>query len=351
MKSYRIAEFGQPLRCEDTTVPTPTGSEVLLEVRAAGVCHTDLHVWHGGYDLGGGKFLKMSDRGVNLPHTMGHETVGVVIATGPAAKGVNVGETMLVYPWIGCGECANCGSGNENLCLSAPRYLGIFRTGGYSTHLVVPDVRYLVPIGDLDPAQAAPYACAGLTAYSAIKRLGEIVHDGPIVLIGAGGLGLMALSVLGALGAKGAVVVDLDESKRSAATQAGALLSVDPRDEAVSEKISAAIGGAPRAVIDFVGAPATIKLGTSLLAKGGSCIVVGLVGGEVTLSIPPFPLRAVSLTGSFVGNLTELHELMTLVREGKVKAIPIDRRPLEEVNSALQDLEAGQLVGRAVLVP
>jgi D-arabinose 1-dehydrogenase-like Zn-dependent alcohol dehydrogenase len=351
MKSYRIAEFGKPLRCEETTVPEPAGAEVLLQVRAAGVCHTDLHVWHGGYDLGGGKFLKMSERGVHLPHTMGHETVGVVVAAGPTAQGVKIGETMLVYPWIGCGECAHCKSGDENLCLAAPRYLGIFRAGGYSTHIVVPDARYLVPIGDLDPVQAAPYACAGLTAFSAIKKLGKIVHDGPIVLIGAGGLGLMALSLLEAVGAKGAVVVDIDETKRAAARDAGAIATIDPRDEKAAEKISAAIGGAARAVIDFVGAPPTVKLGASILGKGGVCVLVGLVGGEVTLSIPPFPLRAISLSGSFVGNLAELHELMALVREGRVKAIPIVQTSLDKVNSALEELEAGRLVGRAILVP
>jgi propanol-preferring alcohol dehydrogenase len=351
LKSYRIEAFGAPLACVEIATPSPSGTEVLLEVRAAGVCHTDLHVWEGGYDLGGGRFLKMSERGVSLPHTLGHETVGRVVALGPQAGGVALGETRLVYPWIGCGACANCRAGEEQLCTGGPRFLGIFRDGGYATHLLVPHPRYLVDITGLTAEEAAPLACAGLTAFGAVKKLGRVVAEAPILVIGAGGLGLMCLAVLRALEARGAVVVDLDAAKRAAALQAGALAAFDPQAPDAAAAIAEALGGPAAAAIDFVGSPQTVRLGVDHLAKGGTCIVVGLLGGEITLSIPPFPLRAIAVAGSFVGSLSDLRELIGLVQAGKVPRIPLVTRPLETADATLHDLGAGRLVGRAVLVP
>jgi propanol-preferring alcohol dehydrogenase len=222
MKSYDVAEFGSPLQLFERPTPKPAGTEVLLRVRAAGVCHTDLHIWDGHYDLGGGKRLNLTDRGVRLPLTLGHETVGEVLELGPEAHGVNPNDRVLVFPWIGCGNCAVCKRGEEQLCL-APRCLGIYRAGGYGDHILVPHPRYLLDIGDLSPVQAAPYACSGLTAYGALKKIGALLAEMPILIIGAGGLGLMCLTLLGAMGAKGALVADIDANKRDAALAAGAL--------------------------------------------------------------------------------------------------------------------------------
>jgi D-arabinose 1-dehydrogenase-like Zn-dependent alcohol dehydrogenase len=350
MENYLIESFGQTLRYAKLETPRPTGTQVLLEVQACGVCHTDLHVWHGGYDLGGGRFLKMSDRGLKLPHTLGHETVGRVAAVGDQVKDLAVNGHYLVYPWIGCGECVNCRDEHENLCTNTPRYMGIFSPGGYSSHVLVPHPKYLVDIGHLDPKQVAPMACAGLTTYSAINKVGARIHDKPLVIIGAGGLGLMALGILSALGGKG-VVLDVDANKRAAALKAGALAALDANAPDINAQILAAVGAAPDAVIDFVGAPATVQLGCAVLAKGGRCIVVGLVGGEVTLSIPPIALRAISLEGSFVGTLEEMRQLMALVKAGKIPELPIVARPLSSAAETLSELEAGKLIGRAVLVP
>jgi D-arabinose 1-dehydrogenase-like Zn-dependent alcohol dehydrogenase len=351
MENYQVESFGGPLALAQRDTPVPTGKQVLVKVQACGVCHTDLHVWHGGYDLGGGKFLKMSDRGLKLPHTLGHETVGTVVAAGNEASHIKPDTSYLVYPWIGCGECINCRDEHENLCTSTPRYMGVFSPGGYSTHVLVPDAKYLVDIGSLDPKQVAPMACAGLTTFSAVKRLGERIKDKPLLIIGAGGLGLMALGMVKALGGKGAVVLDIDPAKREAALKAGALAALDSSSADINAQITAAVGGAPDAVIDFVGAPATVQLGCAVLGKGGRCIVVGLVGGEATLSIPPFALRAISLEGSFVGTLAEMKELMALAQAGLIPEIPILERPLDQAAQTLADLEAGKLIGRAVLVP
>src|ERR1700722_15264807 len=148
MKSYQVAVFGAPLEEADAPTPTPQGAEVLLEVVAAGVCHSDLHIWEGGYDLGHGKRLSLKDRGIGLPLTMGHETAGRVVALGPEATDVAIGETYLVYPWIGCGECAVCRRGDENIC-SKPNCLGVHRNGGYADHIVAPHAKYLVSIEGL----------------------------------------------------------------------------------------------------------------------------------------------------------------------------------------------------------
>ena len=130
MISYDVAQFGAPLRRFERPTPRPQGTEVLVRTLAAGVCHSDLHLWEGGYDLGSAGRLSVADRGVSLPLTMGHEIAGEVGALGPAAAGVTVGGKYLVFPWIGCGECAVCRSGDEQLCLK-PRFLGIYRSGGY----------------------------------------------------------------------------------------------------------------------------------------------------------------------------------------------------------------------------
>ncbi|MEN4920989.1 alcohol dehydrogenase catalytic domain-containing protein, partial [Achromobacter spanius] len=228
MISYQVTAFGEPLARAERPTPAPAGGQVLLRVLAAGVCHTDIHTWEGGYDLGGGKRLSMAQRGVSLPLTLGHETVGEVVAAGPdAPPDIRPGQRRLVYPWIGCGDCKVCRRGRENLCAS-PRFLGIFRPGGYSDHIMVPDARYLVDIGDLRPEQAAPYACSGLTTYSAIRKIPpEVLAEEAVVVIGAGGLGLMCVTLLKALGCPTVVVLESDGVRRGAALAAGAHAAID----------------------------------------------------------------------------------------------------------------------------
>lgn len=350
MRRFAITRYREPLACIEVARPEPSGTEILLKVRAAGVCHTDLHLWEGGYDMGGGTMLKMADRGQVLPHTMGHETVGEIVAMGPDAEGVAIGQTRLVYPWIGCGECAVCRADSEHLC-SAPQYLGIFRPGGYADYILVKHPRYLIDIGATAPEQAAPCACSGLTAYSALKKLGPERLAQPILIVGAGGLGLMCLSLLRAMQARGAVVVDIDPVKRQAALDAGALAAIDPGAEGAAAAIAEAVGGPLRAVVDFVGSPVSWSLAMGGLAKGGLYVIVGLFGGQVTLPIASLPLRAITVSGSFVGSRPELIELMDLVKTGSVAALPIVTRPLPEADATLSDLREGRIVGRAVLVP
>ncbi|HLH75807.1 MAG TPA: alcohol dehydrogenase [Candidatus Binataceae bacterium] len=351
MRSYDLIEFNAPLRMVERPTPAPQGSEVLLRVLACGVCHSDVHLWEGFYDLGAGKRLGLADRGLRLPLTPGHENVGEVVAVGPRAQGVKVGEQVLVFPWIGCGRCSVCARGEEQLCLQ-PRSLGLFLPGGFADHLLVPEARYLFPVGDLDPVKAAPYACSGLTTYGALKKVGrELMAAQPILIIGAGGLGLMALSILKAMGGRGAIVAEIDPSKRQAALAAGALAAIDSAAPDAAAQIIAAAGAPLWAAVDLVGAPSTVRMGLDSLVKGGKLIIVGLFGGEITLPLPLIPMRATTIQGSYVGSPGELGELIELVRRTGLPAVPVTTRPLDQASDALADLHAGRLIGRAVLRP
>jgi D-arabinose 1-dehydrogenase-like Zn-dependent alcohol dehydrogenase len=350
MKSFQVCTCGEPLQCNEYPTPAPKGTEVLLKVIAAGVCHSDLHLSDGYFDLGGGKRLSVVDRGMRLPVTLGHENVGEVAAVGPDAHGVTIGDRRLVDPWMGCGECGVCRRGDEQLC-TKPTSLGVFRDGGYSDFLMVPHPRYLFDIGDIPPERAAPLACSGVTTYSALKKVGPTLTTNPVVIIGAGGLGLMCLALHKAMGGHSAVVVDIDPAKREAAKRAGAVAVIDGGANDAAKQIVAATDGGAWAAIDLVGSAATVRLGINSLAKGGKLILVGLYGGEITLSLPPFPMRAISLQGSYTGSLTETAELIELVKRTGLPPVPVATRPLTDVNAVLGELRAGKIIGRVVLTP
>jgi alcohol dehydrogenase, propanol-preferring len=349
MQSYDVCECGTPLRLVKRPTPKPAGTEVLLKVIAAGVCHSDLHLSDGYFDLGGGKRMKLEDRGMRLPLTLGHENVGEIVAAGPAAGGVKLGARMLAHPWIGCGNCKVCQRGEENLCL-AMRSLGVFSNGGYADYVIVPHPRYLIDIGELPAERVAPLACSGVTAFSALKKVGTLQSE-PTVIIGAGGLGLMCVALHKAMGGHSAIVLDIDPTKREAAMKGGARAVIDGSAADAAAQIIGATGGSAWAVIDFVGSSASARLGIDSLIKGGKYIIVGLYGGDVTLSLPPLPMRAQTIQGSYVGSLAETTELIDLVRRTGLPAVPVATRPLDDINAVLAELRAGKIVGRVVLTP
>ena len=317
MRMFQVCTCGEPLTLNEAPTPEPKGTEVLLKVLAAGVCHSDLHLADGYFDLGGGKKMSLADRGMKLPVTLGHENVGEVIALGPDAKGVKIGQRMLANPWIGCGKCAACLRGDDNLCRTM-RSLGVFINGGYATHVIVPHPRYLHDIGDLPPERAAPLACSGVTTYGALKKVATLKTE-PTVIIGAGGLGLMCLALHGKMGGHSAIVVDIDDAKLAAAKKAGAKAVVNGKAADAVQQIMklTADGAGAWAVIDVVGSSASARMGYDSLVKGGKYIVVGLYGGDLTVSLPPIPMRALTIQGSYVGSQHEMKELMELVkREG-----------------------------------
>jgi len=351
MISFDIVELGKPLVRTEHPTPQPKDHQVLVRVLAAGVCHSDLHIWHGTYDLGNGKTLSMMDRGMKLPLTPGHEIAGEVIAVGDKVKNVQIGKNYVIYPWHGCGECKVCRRGDENLCLNG-KSLGIYQPGGYSDHVLVSDSRYLVDIGDMSPVQAAPYACSGLTTYSAIRKIKEqVLKDEKVVLFGAGGLGLMAITLIKALGGAGVLVVDPDESKHAAALQAGADAVFNPRKDDIATEIKKAAGGAVWAVIDCVGSSQTIQAGQDMLTKGGQLVQIGLFGGHIDISTPFMVLKAMTYQGTYVGNLRELQELIALVKDKHLPPVATTCMHFSKAFTALLALEEGKAIGRQVLTP
>ncbi|MGM0559685.1 MAG: alcohol dehydrogenase [Pseudomonadota bacterium] len=349
MHCRQLTDFGQSLEARTRALPEPKGEEVLLRVTGAGVCHSDLHIVEGGYDLGQGRSLSFRER-IRFPLTLGHETAGDVIALGPEARGVAPGDSVLAYPWIGCGHCPVCRAGQENLCLK-PDFIGVNRDGGYADHILVPSARYLVDITGLNPARAAPLTCSGLTTYSALRKFGARLETVPTVIMGAGGLGLMALALMQRMGAADAIVVEPDARRRQAALDAGASAALDPNDENAAQAIRKAVDGQLLSVLDLVGSTASLTLALDLLDKGGQVVVVGLMGGDINLSIPYLPMRALSICGSYNGNLSELQALVELVRKTGLPELPVACRPLHEAQAALDDLRSGKVVGRIVLTP
>jgi len=348
MRCYQLKAFGGSVEETRLAVPVPQGTEVLLKVAGTGICHSDLHICEGHFDLGSGRTLPFS--GLNLPLTLGHEVSGEVAALGPEAAGVAIGDKVLAFSWIGCGDCDRCRSGNEHLC-SRGRCLGLNRDGGYAEYLLVPHSRYLVDLGSIDPVAAAPLGCSGLTTYSALKKFGSAVKTSPTVVIGAGGLGLMAVCLLRMLKAPAPVVVEIDEGRREAALAAGAGAAVDPRSANAAKQVKQAVGQPIRSVLDVVGSGATASFGLDLLSIDARLVVVGLMGGDMTLSVPMLPLKSTVMQGSYLGSLAELRELLDLVRENGLPPVPLDRRPLASAPESLEKLRQGKVVGRVVLVP
>jgi D-arabinose 1-dehydrogenase-like Zn-dependent alcohol dehydrogenase len=346
MRSYKLTQFGAPLTEVIESPPAPKETQVLLRVSACGVCHSDLHIADGYFDLGQGQKLDLAPA-VKLPRVLGHEIAGVVEELGPDATGVNVGDRRAVYAWGGCGQCAQCRAGQENLC-AKPRNLSVHADGGFSNYVLVGHPRYLVEYEPLPAPFAATLGCSGLTAFSALKKAAPVDVEHPLMIIGAGGLGLAAVSLCHALYGAGPIVADVDAAKRQAALEAGASAVVDPTDPAARKRLMAETGGL-FSVIDFVGAEMSAAFGLSVLRKGGRLFVVGLFGGSMGVPLATLPMRAVSIVGVFTGALPEFRELMTLAREGKVKPAPIETRSLETAQQSLDDLRAGRVRGRVVL--
>lgn len=348
MRAWAVVENGADLQEIELPTPEPQGTQVLLEVVHCGVCHSDLHIWEGYYDLGGGNRMSLKDRGVVLPLAMGHEIVGRVAKLGPDAQGVSVGDVRIVYPWVGCGHCDRCLSEEDNMCLQG-KALGVYQHGGYATHVVAPHPRHLINAGTIDPALAATYACSGITVYSAIRKCMPMAPDEPIVLVGAGGLGLNAIAILRAMGHRSIISVDISEEKRAAALREGASAVVDGTGPDVTRRIVDAAGGPVLAVIDLVNGTATARFAFDALRKGGKLIQVGLFGGELSLPLPLMAIRALTVQGSYVGSPKELRELVALAQGAKVASIPIEHLPLAKANAALMRLRDGTVTGRVVL--
>jgi len=349
VKAAQIVEPDKPLELNQIEISEPTGTQVLVKVVSTGVCHSDLHLWEGGYDTGDG-FMKVTDRGVKFPVTPGHEVVGKVEKIGESVKGVRIGDTVLVYPWIGCGKCPTCEKGDTNLC-ETPKSLGVFQDGGYAEQVIVPDYKFLASIDDLNPDSASSLACSGLTAYTAIKKA-LMNNPESILIVGAGGLGLMGVQLASHMTKCRIICADLDDKKLNIAKELGATHVVNTKESDATQKIMSICNEkGVNSIVDFVNAPPTVKLDLSVIRKRGNIILVGLFGGSVDLPLVSVPLKAITIQGAYTGNYNDMVELIDLAKKGVINPIVSKHYTLDEATNALDDLKNRKILGRAVINP
>ena len=351
MKAARIVNVNEPLQVQDVQTPKPKDSQILVKVQSVGVCHSDVHVWEGYYEGISGQQLKTTDRGVKYPLTPGHEIAGIVDSLGEQVEGFGKNEKVLVYPWVGEGMCPACKIGQENLC-DKPRSLGIYSDGGYAEYVLVPNYKYLVKIGDdMDTDISAPLACAGLTSYGAIKNA-NLKPDDNVVIIGTGGLGLMAIQLAKAVTGARIIAMDIDDKKLEVAKKEGADSIVNSKKDDPVKAIMELTGklGAD-AVIDFVNATKTVETDLQFLRRRAKLLLVGLFGGELKLSLVTMPTRAYKIIGSYTGSLEDMVELVSLAKRGVIKQVVSKRFKLNQAGEALQMLKDGKIVGRGVINP
>jgi alcohol dehydrogenase, propanol-preferring len=341
MLAYRLFTDGP--RLVDAPVPEPRDGEVLVKVAGTGACHSDLHVIAA--TAAGKSFF-------TPPFTLGHENTGWIEALGPGVGGLSAGEPVAVYCAWGCGRCRMCLSGSENYCIhqKTMRGCGLGADGGMAPYLLVPAAKYLVPLGDLEPRDAAPLTDAGITPYHAINRSRALLTPGATcVVMGIGGLGHLALQILRATTSVRIVAVDVSAEKLEAAKALGADATVRSDADALANVLELNSGEQADVVLDFVGLQPTIDLGRKLVRAGGDFTIVGLGGGTLTYGQGRIAWGARVFT-PFYGTIGEMRELIALAASGRVVA-HVTRYPLERVADAYQALHDGTVDGRAVICP
>jgi len=347
MRRQSLVKFDAPL-CETIVeTPKPVAREVLVRIERCGLCHSDLHIQDGYADLGGGKKLDTT-RGMQLPFTLGHEIAGIVEEVGPDVAKDLIGKRKAVFPWIGCGQCRECLQGDENLC-AKQRFLGVSIDGGFASHVLVPDAKYLLDYDPLPVNQAATLMCSGVTAYGALKRLVDRPRQRNLLLIGLGGVGMMGLAFAQAMFGQKISVADLSAAARETALQNGAAVAYDPSEAELVKRIIKETEGGFDEIVDFAGNDKSMSFAVSVLARGGKIVVSGLMGGNFSLPMVQWVYKRMTIEGFMVGTLAEAQELMALARAGKIRPTPIREEPMADVQKWIDALRAGKVVGRIVL--
>ena len=350
MKSQKIKEYGKPLVQMEEETPTAQGAEVLIRILFCGVCHTDVHINDGYFTLSGDKKIDTSSRR-SLPFTPGHEIFGEVAGLGEDVKNLKIGDRRAVFPWIGCGSCSTCTEGYENLCDKGNNGIGTSVNGGYSEYVIVPDSKYLIDTQGVEDHLAATYMCSGVTAYSAINKIGKLEKRDSVLILGLGGVGMSGLQIGKAILNNPLFAADIDNSKLQHAADYGAENTFNTNDEESVPRIISKTNGGIAAVVDFVGSEKSAKFGLSCIKRGGKYIVVGLYGGEISIPLATIPLRSISIIGTLTGSLEETKQVIKLAKTGKISPIPTQEWPLEKAGEVLENLRKGEITGRAILRP
>jgi propanol-preferring alcohol dehydrogenase len=343
MRAFQFVELQKPAELREVKVPEPGPGQVLIKIGGAGACHSDLHILE----------TPAGTPGMPLPFTLGHENAGWVEKLGSGATGFAVGDPVIVYgPW-GCGNCPNCRVGMENYCENAAKGQagGLGRDGGMANYMIVPSTRFLLPLGKLDPRQAAPLTDAALTSYHAVKRSIHLLGPGStVVVIGAGGLGQMAIQVLKALsGAATVIAVDTSTAKLETAKKMGADETLMSGDDAVKRIKDITRGQGANLVLDMVGAKPTLQMAAQISRVLGHVTIVGLGGGALPVNFNS-PAKECSVASPYWGSIPELMEVVSLAQAGKIKML-VEEFPLERASEAYHLLHDGKIQGRAVILP
>ncbi len=341
MKAARLHAYHEQLKVESIDEPKVTGPlDVVVKIGAAGLCRTDLHIQEG-------QWAEKSQ--VALPYTPGHENAGWVHEVGSAVTNVEVGDTVIVHPFISCGLCGPCRRGDDMHCLSGS-FPGINRDGGFADFLLT-SARSVVKLDpSLQPKDIAALADAGLTAIHAVKKAVPILTAGTrAVVIGAGGLGHIGIQCLKAMTPADIIVIDPSEKALALAGEMGADQTVRVDGSHVDKVREMCDGLGAEAIIDFVGEKGAIEDGIAMVRDGGFYYVIGY--GE-NINIPTIDVisREISFIGNLVGTYNDLAELMTLTTQGKV-TLHTSTYPLDAINDAMADLDQGRLQGRGILIP
>jgi propanol-preferring alcohol dehydrogenase len=345
MQAYRMVSWKTAPEYQEIPRPEPGPGQVLVRVGAAGLCHSDLAVIN---EVDEGDWSKAT-----LPFTLGHEAAGWVEALGPGANGLEVGEAVAVYGPIGCGSCARCQTGEENLCdrrreLPSGRGLGV--DGGMAPFMLVDAPRQLAPLGDLDPVMAAPLTCAGVTSYRMIRRsLDRLGPGSAAVVIGIGGLGHLAVQILRAITPATVIAVDTKPAALALASSLGAHHTIAAGPDAAGALSDLTTGRGVDATFDLVGSEVTLRLAFDAARPGGRIMLVGYAMGSVPYGMGVTGSE-VELSTVFSGSRSDLHDVIAVARDGLIEPT-VATFTFEEIPKAIRALEDGALEGRAVIVP
>jgi NAD+-dependent secondary alcohol dehydrogenase Adh1 len=341
MKAARLHAYHEQLAVDEVDEPRALGPlDVVVRIGAAGLCRTDLHIQEGQW---------AEKSGVVLPYTLGHENAGWIHEIGSAVTNVEVGDTVIVHPYITCGLCPPCRRGDDMHCVNGG-FPGIDQDGGFADFLLT-SARSVIKLDpSLEPKDIAALADAGLTAIHAVKKALPVLGAGTrTVVIGAGGLGHIGIQCLKAMTPTEIVVVDPSEAALRLARDVGAdhTIEVDGGHVDTVKELTDGLGA--EAILDFVGEKGAIEDGIAMVQDGGFYYVIGY--GE-NLDIPTIDVisREISFIGNLVGTYTDLQDLMTLTAQGKVR-LHTSTYPLDAINDAMADLDQGRLQGRGILVP
>jgi propanol-preferring alcohol dehydrogenase len=335
MQAAIVEQFGKPLVLREVDIPTPGPGQILVKTEACGVCHTDVHAADGDWPVK-----------PTPPFIPGHEAIGRVAAVGAGVTLVKEGDRVGV-PWLysACGHCEYCLSAWEPICADA-KFGGYTQNGGFADYLLA-DPGYVahIPAG-LDPIQAAPLICAGITTYKGIKEA-QVKAGDWIVISGAGGLGHLAIQYAKIMGLQ-VCAVDIDDGKLALATQLGADLVVNAKHPGAVEAVRKGTSGGAHGVLITAPSLSAFKQGVAMTRKRGTCVLVGLPPGDFPVPLFDVVANCITIRGSFVGNREDMAETLAFAAQGRVKA-DIELEPLSDINSVFSRLKQGKVAGRVVI--